>query len=65
MEQLTILGATGSIGRQTLDVVRSNPDRYRAACLTTNAGVIARFLGDRVELRELGADDWLVTVRGP
>ena len=31
MQQLTILGSTGSIGTQTLDVVRRNPDRYRAA----------------------------------
>lgn len=35
-QTLTILGSTGSIGTQTLDVVRSNPDRYRVACLTTN-----------------------------
>lgn len=39
MEQLTILGSTGSIGVQTLDVVRSNRDRYRAAFLTTNTNI--------------------------
>lgn len=33
---LTILGSTGSIGTQTLDVVRSNPARYRVGYLTTN-----------------------------
>lgn len=33
---LTILGSTGSIGTQTLDVVRSNPERYRVGYLTTN-----------------------------
>lgn len=37
MQQITILGSTGSIGTQTLDVIRSNPDRYRAACLTARA----------------------------
>ncbi|MBA3845301.1 MAG: RNA 3'-terminal phosphate cyclase [Planctomycetes bacterium] len=30
---------------------------------TTNAAVIAQFLGERVTTRELGPDDWLVTVR--
>lgn len=33
---LTILGSTGSIGQQTLDVVRACPDRYSVAYLTTN-----------------------------
>lgn len=28
MKQLAILGSTGSIGTQTLDIVRSNPDRF-------------------------------------
>ncbi|MCC7438612.1 MAG: 1-deoxy-D-xylulose-5-phosphate reductoisomerase [Armatimonadetes bacterium] len=36
MRTLTILGSTGSIGTQTLDVVRSNPARYRVGYLTTN-----------------------------
>lgn len=31
---VTILGATGSIGRSTLDVVRRHPDRYRIVALT-------------------------------
>jgi RNA 3'-terminal phosphate cyclase (ATP) len=32
---------------------------------TTNAAVIAAFLGERVTLRELGPHDWQVQVRGP
>lgn len=36
---LTILGSTGSIGKQTLDVVRAYPDRYSVAYLTTNKNV--------------------------
>ncbi|MEP7220551.1 MAG: 1-deoxy-D-xylulose-5-phosphate reductoisomerase [Bacteroidota bacterium] len=54
LQQLAILGSTGSIGTQTLDVVRRNPDRYRAACLTTNGNVellgaqIAEFEPDTV-----------------
>lgn len=39
MQQLTILGSTGSIGTQTLDIVRRNPDRYRATYLTTNSNI--------------------------
>ncbi|MCB0713999.1 MAG: 1-deoxy-D-xylulose-5-phosphate reductoisomerase [Ignavibacteriae bacterium] len=33
---LTILGSTGSIGTQTLDVVREHPERFRVRYLTTN-----------------------------
>lgn len=33
-EVVTILGATGSIGRQTLDVLARHPERYRVLALT-------------------------------
>ena len=33
---LTILGATGSVGVSTLDVVERNPNRYRVVALTAN-----------------------------
>ena len=36
MKTLAILGATGSIGSQALDLVRRYPDRFRAVCLTAN-----------------------------
>lgn len=36
---LTILGSTGSIGTQTLDVVASLPERFRLAYLTTNKNI--------------------------
>ena len=36
---IAILGATGSIGRQTLDVVRLHPDRFRIALLSANNNV--------------------------
>jgi 1-deoxy-D-xylulose-5-phosphate reductoisomerase len=40
---VAVLGSTGSIGTQTLDVVRRNPDRYRVAALATgrNAAALA------------------------
>ena len=36
---VTILGATGSIGVSTLDVIARNRDRYRALALTANQDV--------------------------
>ena len=35
-QQICILGSTGSIGTQALDVVEQHPDRYEAYCLTAN-----------------------------
>jgi 1-deoxy-D-xylulose-5-phosphate reductoisomerase len=39
--RLTILGSTGSIGRQALDVVRQHPDRFEIVGLSTGSGVDA------------------------
>lgn len=36
---VTVLGATGSIGRSTLDVIARHPDRFRAVALTANGDV--------------------------
>ena len=36
MKQLTILGATGSIGQSTLDIVSRHPDLYSLHALTAN-----------------------------
>ena len=35
-QRLTILGSTGSIGVQTLDIVRENPDRFEVVTLTAH-----------------------------
>lgn len=35
-KQICILGSTGSIGTQALDVIAQHPDRYEAYCLTAN-----------------------------
>ena len=35
-KQICILGSTGSIGTQALDVVKQHPDRYEVYCLTAN-----------------------------
>ena len=37
MKTLAILGATGSIGSQALDLVRRYPEKYSAACITANS----------------------------
>lgn len=38
-QQICILGSTGSIGRQALDVIEQHPDLYEAYCLTANNSV--------------------------
>jgi 1-deoxy-D-xylulose-5-phosphate reductoisomerase len=39
VQRIAILGATGSIGRSTLDVVARHPDRFRVAALTAHRQV--------------------------
>ncbi len=39
-QQITILGATGSIGVSTLDVVSRHPQRYRVFALTAHSNVV-------------------------
>ena len=39
MKQITILGSTGSIGTQTLDVVRQHPDAFTVYALTAHRSV--------------------------
>lgn len=38
-QQICILGSTGSIGTQALDVIAQHPDRFEAYCLTANNSV--------------------------
>ncbi|HHX04655.1 MAG TPA: 1-deoxy-D-xylulose-5-phosphate reductoisomerase, partial [Pseudomonas sp.] len=37
MQQITVLGATGSIGSSTLDVIKQHPDRYQVFALTAHS----------------------------
>lgn len=50
MKQLAILGSTGSIGVQTLDVVRKQPDRFGVYALVANRS-IDRLVEQAVEFR--------------
>ncbi|NYJ02024.1 1-deoxy-D-xylulose-5-phosphate reductoisomerase [Nocardioides thalensis] len=43
MRDVVILGSTGSIGTQALDLVRANPDRFRVVGLTAGGGNPALF----------------------
>ena len=40
---IVVLGSTGSIGTQALDLVRSNPDRFRVVGLTAGGANPDRF----------------------
>ncbi len=61
--RLTILGSTGSIGRQALDVVRSHPDRFEVAALSAdrNADLLLQqateFTPDYLALESGSPDD--------
>ena len=39
MKVLSVLGSTGSIGTQTLDIVRFNPDKFEVAAIGANSNV--------------------------
>ena len=47
MRSVTVLGSTGSIGTQALDVVRRNPDRFRVAGLSA-AGMNQELLAGQI-----------------
>lgn len=53
-QQIALLGSTGSIGRQTLDIIRLHPEKFEAVTLTSNnnwemlAAQAAEFLPDSV-----------------
>ncbi|MGH2725736.1 MAG: 1-deoxy-D-xylulose-5-phosphate reductoisomerase, partial [Actinomycetota bacterium] len=47
MKRLALLGSTGSIGTQTLDVVRKHPERFRVVALA--AGSNAELLAAQVD----------------
>ncbi len=66
MKRIAILGSTGSVGTQTLDVIAAFPDRYSAHSLTANTRVdllerqIARFRPRMIALADGGRADRLV-----
>ncbi|MGE4326087.1 MAG: 1-deoxy-D-xylulose-5-phosphate reductoisomerase [Pseudodonghicola sp.] len=49
MRRVTILGATGSIGQNTIDLIRRDPEAYEVVALT-GGGNIARLAADAIAL---------------
>ena len=47
MKKIAILGSTGSIGTQTLDVIRQNPGRFKVTALT--CGSNSKLLAEQIE----------------
>ena len=41
MKKIAILGSTGSIGTQALDIIERNPDKFKAAALTCSTRIEA------------------------
>ena len=39
MKKISILGSTGSIGKQTLDVVRDNRDKFEIVAISANSNI--------------------------
>ena len=67
--RILVLGATGSIGEQTLDIVRRNPDRFAVVGLAAGRdadglAALAAELGLAAGATALGADDAERLVRG-
>ena len=59
MQRVIILGSTGSIGTQALDVIRSHPDRFEVVGLTAGSNrdlLMVQALDFQVEHTALGAD---------
>ncbi|MBI1378744.1 MAG: 1-deoxy-D-xylulose-5-phosphate reductoisomerase [Frankiales bacterium] len=47
--EVVVLGSTGSIGTQALDVVRRNPDAFRVVALAAGGGDVAALAGQAAE----------------
>jgi 1-deoxy-D-xylulose-5-phosphate reductoisomerase len=65
MKQIAILGSTGSIGRNALDLIAAHPDRYRVAALAAGRNIellaeqVERFRPEAVAVRDGGPVDAL------
>ena len=44
MQKIAVLGSTGSVGVNTLEVIKLHPDRYRVSCLVANTNVAMMLL---------------------
>jgi 1-deoxy-D-xylulose-5-phosphate reductoisomerase len=53
MKKLSILGSTGSIGTQTLEIVRKNKEEFKVEALAANSNVDLL----EAQVREFGGRD--------
>src|SRR3712207_9054315 len=51
VREVTVLGSTGSIGRQAIAVAEQNPDRLRITGLAAGGGDVARLAEQALSLR--------------
>jgi 1-deoxy-D-xylulose-5-phosphate reductoisomerase len=66
LKRIALLGSTGSIGTQTLQVIRENPDRFRACLLTAQSNadlLIEQALEFLPEYVVIGQDDLFYAVK--
>ena len=66
MKTVTILGATGSVGTSTLDLVEREPDRFTVRALTANcdvAGLAAAAIRTRAEIAVVADEGCLPALR--
>lgn len=66
LKRIALLGSTGSIGTQTLQVIRENPDRFRACLLTAQSNadlLVAQALEFLPEYVVIGQDDLFYAVK--
>ena len=69
MKRVVVLGATGSVGRQTLDIVRAHPERLRVVGLSAGANVellaeqIAAFAPEAFAVADAAAGERLLAAR--
>ncbi|PZQ60715.1 MAG: 1-deoxy-D-xylulose-5-phosphate reductoisomerase [Sphingomonas taxi] len=66
MRTVNILGATGSVGTSTLDLIERAPDRFRVRALTANrdvAGLAAAAIRTRAELAVVADETCLAALR--
>ena len=66
MKNIAVLGSTGSIGTQTLDIISHHPDRYRASVLAAGTRVddlIAQAIRLRPALAVIGREELLPRLR--
>ena len=66
MKNIAILGSTGSVGTQALDVIRANPELYKVSALTANANadlLIQQALEFKPELVVIGDEGQYAQVK--